>query len=77
MTLQLKNILLYLQKLFVDRVSGRYRFVLGKVTDRAVFCQDHFSGICRDLLHDDLEQCRFSGTVDADNGCFFFFFYMK
>ena len=51
--------------------------ILGKITDRLIFCERHFPLVRIFLLHNYFKQRRFAGTIDADNRCFFIFFNMK
>ena len=75
--LHIQNVLLGGHQLFVDGVMAVNVLILGKIADLFVLCNNHITGICGNLLHDNAKESGLSGTVIADQGSLFPFFYVK
>ena len=75
--LHINNVLFGGNQFFVNGMMAMNVLILGKIADLFVLCNNHITGICGNLLHDNAKESGLSGTVIADQGSFFPFFYVK
>ena len=74
---QIDQLLLDAEKLFINGVFGIYCGILCQVAEGFVLGKGHKTLIGSHYTHDDTQESGLAGTVDADDGSFFVFFYVK
>ncbi len=59
------------EQLPVNGIAAGNRIVLCQIAGRRTFCKNCLALVRLHLFHDDFQQRRLSGTIDADDRCFF------
>ena len=61
----------------INRLAAGEHILLGQISDGRTARDRHFTFIGRFFTHDNAQQCRLAGPVDADDCCFLMFLYVK